>query len=211
MSVHLSVPQAAVLPMRAGRVCLVLSTSGKRWVIPKGRIERRQTAGETALREAWEEAGLVGLLQRKPVGSYRYEKCGRDFHVTVFFMKVTEVADSFPEQDRRVRRWVRADRALRYVGDPALRRVLRRALTGGPRLPARVVAGRCALPALVEWPRRTPTRPFAVPWRGLFLPKRLLPATLWQDPATRIARRAVCILFSKTANKHAHGTLRRSR
>jgi 8-oxo-dGTP pyrophosphatase MutT (NUDIX family) len=138
MTISLSVPQAAVLPMRGGRVCLVLSTSGKRWVIPKGRIERRQTAGETALQEAWEEAGLVGLLQRNPVGSYRYEKSGKDFHVTVFFMKVTEVADSFPEKGRRVRRWVRTDRILRYIGDPALRRLLRRALAGKSLLPTRV-------------------------------------------------------------------------
>jgi 8-oxo-dGTP pyrophosphatase MutT (NUDIX family) len=138
MTDNQTVPQAAVLPMRAGRVCLVLSTSGKRWVIPKGRIERRQTAGETALQEAWEEAGLVGLLQRNPVGSYRYEKCGKDFHVTVFFMKVTEVAERFPERDRRVRRWVRIDRILRYIGDPALRRLLRRALAGSAFLPARV-------------------------------------------------------------------------
>ena len=128
MTTNSSVAQAAVVPMRAGRVCLVLSTSGKRWVIPKGRIERRHTAGETALKEAWEEAGLLGLLRRHPVGSYRYEKCGQDFHVTVFFMNVTEVAESFPEKDRRVRRWVRIDRMLRYIGDPALLRLLQRAL-----------------------------------------------------------------------------------
>jgi 8-oxo-dGTP pyrophosphatase MutT (NUDIX family) len=138
MSDNFSIRQAAVLPVRAGRVCLVLSTSGKRWVIPKGRIERRQSAGETALQEAWEEAGLVGLLQRTPVGSYRYEKCGRDFHVTVFVMKVMEVAERFPEKDRRMRRWVRADRILGYIGDPALRRLLRRALAGRALRPARV-------------------------------------------------------------------------
>jgi 8-oxo-dGTP pyrophosphatase MutT (NUDIX family) len=137
MSANFSVRQAAVLPVRAGRVCLVLSTSGKRWVIPKGRIEPRQTAGETALQEAWEEAGLVGFLHRTPVGSYRYEKCGRDFHVTVFLMKVMEVAERFPEKDRRMRRWVRADQILRDIGDPALRRLLRRALASRALRPAR--------------------------------------------------------------------------
>jgi 8-oxo-dGTP pyrophosphatase MutT (NUDIX family) len=131
MTASLFVAQAAVVPMRGGRVCLVLSTSGKRWVIPKGRIERRQTAGETALQEAWEEAGLVGALHRNPIGSYRYEKCGKHFHVTVFFMKVTEVAERFPERDRRARRWVRTDRLLRYINDPALRELLRRVLAGG--------------------------------------------------------------------------------
>src|SRR5262249_30749918 len=138
MTANSSISQAAVVALRAGRICLVLSSGGKRWVIPKGRIERRQTAGETALREAWEEAGLVGMLRRNPVGSYRYEKCGKRFHVTVFLMKVTEVADCFPEEDWRVRRWVRSDRIVRYIGDPALRRLLRRTLAGTPILPARV-------------------------------------------------------------------------
>jgi hypothetical protein len=90
------------------------------------------------LQEAWEEAGLVGLLQKTPLGSYRYEKCGRDFHVTVFFMKVMEVAERFPEKDRRTRRWVRADRILGHIGDPALRRLLRRALASRGLRPARV-------------------------------------------------------------------------
>src|SRR5271155_4049439 len=97
----LSIRQAAAIPIRSQRICLVLSRSGKRWVIPKGRIERGQTAGETALQEAWEEAGLIGRLCRQPVGSYHYQKCGRTFHVTVFFMEVTEAADNYPEERRR--------------------------------------------------------------------------------------------------------------
>src|SRR5262245_17445465 len=64
------VRQAAAIPIRAGQVCMVLSSNGRRWVVPKGCIEPGQTAGETALREAWEEAGLVGALRPEPVGSY---------------------------------------------------------------------------------------------------------------------------------------------
>jgi 8-oxo-dGTP pyrophosphatase MutT (NUDIX family) len=56
--------------LRSGKVCLVQSRSGKRWVIPKGCIERGQTALETALQEAWEEAGLMGVPKAEPVGSY---------------------------------------------------------------------------------------------------------------------------------------------
>ncbi len=62
--------QAAALPVRNGKVCLVTSSNGKRWVIPKGLIEPGQTAGETALQEAWEEAGLVGVLEPDPIGSF---------------------------------------------------------------------------------------------------------------------------------------------
>src|SRR5262249_50600082 len=65
-----SIRQAAVIAVRAGRVCLVQSSGGKRWVIPKGHIARGHTAAETALCEAWEEAGLLGHLRPEPVGSY---------------------------------------------------------------------------------------------------------------------------------------------
>jgi 8-oxo-dGTP pyrophosphatase MutT (NUDIX family) len=122
------VRQAAVIPLRSRQVCLLLSRSGKRWVIPKGRIEAGQTAGETALMEAWEEAGLSGVLRRQPVGSYHYEKCGRTFHVLVFLMEVTSVADNWPEKDSRTCRWLAVERAMEHVKHTGLHRLLRRVL-----------------------------------------------------------------------------------
>jgi len=98
--------QAAALPLRNGRVCLVTSRNGKRWVIPKGWIDPGHTAGETALQEAWEEAGLVGALEQEPIGTYLYEKDGQRFHVTVFVMKVTGVEQDWPERALRQRSWV---------------------------------------------------------------------------------------------------------
>jgi 8-oxo-dGTP pyrophosphatase MutT (NUDIX family) len=123
-----SVRQAAAIPVRSGRLCLVQSSGGKRWVIPKGNIERRHTAAETALREAWEEAGLLGSLKREPVGSYFYQKSGRLCHVTVFLMSVTEATDEWPERHRRPRRWLRPSQAVARVEDPGLRKLLRRLL-----------------------------------------------------------------------------------
>src|SRR5262245_18108223 len=104
--------QAAVIAIRAGRVCLVLSKSGKRWVVPKGHIEDGQNAGETALQEAWEEAGLVGTLYPEPVGSYLYERSGITYHVIAFRMQVTVVTGDWPERNRRLRRWLRPKRAV---------------------------------------------------------------------------------------------------
>ena len=101
-----TIRQAAALPLRRGRICLITSRNGKRWVIPKGWIDPGQTAGETALQEAWEEAGLVGALEQEPIGSYLYEKEGQQFHVTVFVMKVTSVAQEWPERSFRERSWV---------------------------------------------------------------------------------------------------------
>src|SRR5262249_53676649 len=100
------IPQAAALPVKGGRVCLVSSSSGKRWVIPKGLIDSGKTAAEMALQEAWEEAGLTGVLQPEPLGSFTYQKYGGTCHVTVFLMSVAQAAEDWPERTLRERIWV---------------------------------------------------------------------------------------------------------
>jgi 8-oxo-dGTP pyrophosphatase MutT (NUDIX family) len=117
--------QAAAIPVRDDRVCLVTSSSGRRWVIPKGQIDPGHTAGEAALVEAWEEAGLVGALDPEPLGSYAYEKLGRQLHVLVFRMTVTEVRDEWPERTQRTRAWVTLDDALDRIDEPGLRDLVR--------------------------------------------------------------------------------------
>lgn len=120
------VRQSAVLAVSDDRVCLVTARSGRRWVIPKGQIDPGHTAGEAALVEAWEEAGLVGALDPEPVGSYVYEKLGRPHHVLVYRMTVTAVHDRYPEVASRQRAWVTADEAIDRVEEPELRELLRR-------------------------------------------------------------------------------------
>jgi 8-oxo-dGTP pyrophosphatase MutT (NUDIX family) len=120
------VRQAAALPCRNGRICLVTSTSGKRWVIPKGLIEPGQTAGEAALLEAWEEAGLVGSLHSEPIGSFVYEKWCGPCHVTVFRMDVVESARTWPERSFRDRIWLPPVQALDRLDDAGLIEIVRK-------------------------------------------------------------------------------------
>lgn len=101
-----SLLQAASIPLYNGKICLVTSKSGKCWVIPKGSISKGKTASETALLEAWEEAGLTGKLHNDPVGSYSYSKSGLTHLVTVFLMEVSIVNDIYPEHRQRLRKWV---------------------------------------------------------------------------------------------------------
>jgi 8-oxo-dGTP pyrophosphatase MutT (NUDIX family) len=122
--------QAAAIPQRGSQVCLVSSSNGKRWVVPKGLIEPGHTAAETALVEAWEEAGLVGVLWPEPVGSYLYSKLGRTYHVTVYVMRVTSAADDWPEKSLRQRIWVNAERALEQLDDAGLRDLVEQASRG---------------------------------------------------------------------------------
>lgn len=122
--------QAAALPVRDGEVCLVTSRNGKRWVAPKGCMEPGKTAGQIALQEAWEEAGLVGLLDPEPIGSYVYQKDGFTCHVLVFLMEVTSEAATWPEQSFRQRRWLSAAKAAERVADPGLRALIEGAAVG---------------------------------------------------------------------------------
>ncbi|MCA1686963.1 MAG: NUDIX hydrolase [Planctomycetia bacterium] len=117
--------QAGVVAVRNGQVCLVSSRNGKRWVVPKGCMEPGKSAGEIALQEAWEEAGLVGLLQGEPLGSYVYEKDGFVCHVILFAMNVTGVVDSYPEAGMRRRIWLSPAVAHTRVEDAGLGEILR--------------------------------------------------------------------------------------
>jgi 8-oxo-dGTP pyrophosphatase MutT (NUDIX family) len=117
--------QAAAIPVQNGQVCLVTSRSGKRWVVPKGCLEPGKTAGEIALLESWEEAGLVGVLRPEPVGSYVYQKADLTCHVTVFLLQVTEAAEDWPERGQRERCWLSFVQAMRRVEEPGLRELIR--------------------------------------------------------------------------------------
>ena len=119
------VRQSAAIPLSDGRVCMVTSSSGRRWVLPKGQIDPGHTAGEAALVEAWEEAGLLGVLDPDPVGTYVYEKLGRECHVLVYKMNVTEVRDDWPEKGVRQRLWLAPEDAFARVEEPGLRDIMR--------------------------------------------------------------------------------------
>jgi len=116
--------QAAVIPMSDGQICMVTSSSGRRWVLPKGMIDPGHTAGEAALNEAWEEAGLVGVLAQEPAGSYLYDKYGRTHHVIVFVMHIKEMASDWPERDLRKREWVDPHEAMERIEEQGLRDIV---------------------------------------------------------------------------------------
>jgi|SRR5688572_28821119 len=130
MAADAYIRQAGAIPIRNGRLCVVTSRNGKRWVLPKGLIDPGHTPAEAALQEAWEEAGLVGTLEPKPIGSYLYDKYGGTCHVTVFVLHVTEVASEWPEQSFRRRAWVTPAGALSRIDDPGLADLLRGVLLG---------------------------------------------------------------------------------
>ncbi len=125
------VNQSGVIPVSDGRLCMVTSRSGRRWVFPKGQIDAGHTPGQAALIEAWEEAGLVGTLDGEPLGNYVYAKYGITHHVLVHRMRVVEVHEDWPERGQRDRVWLTADEAFDRVEEAGLREILRRVFGAG--------------------------------------------------------------------------------
>jgi len=105
--------KAAVIPYRIRKthveVALVTTSSGKRWSVPKGSIDAGERPRDAAIREAEEEAGLQGVVARKPLGRYRH---GSEQDVEVYVMRVTKVLEHWLEDDIRRRRWMKTRAAV---------------------------------------------------------------------------------------------------
>jgi 8-oxo-dGTP pyrophosphatase MutT (NUDIX family) len=117
--------EAAAIAAHKARICLITTSSGKHWGIPKGRVPRGARPRETVVQEAWEEAGIVGKAKRRPVGTYSFLKAGRLYKVTVYLMKVTKIEDQWPEKEQRQRRWLSFRDAIKLIERSALRKIVR--------------------------------------------------------------------------------------
>lgn len=122
--------QSAAVPVRRGEkgldVLLITSRNGKRWIVPKGIVEPDLTPAESALKEAWEEAGIRGaLVLPEPIGTYRYAKWGGTCSVEVFVMEVQKTSKRWPERERQ-RRWLPLAKAADELHLPELGDLVRR-------------------------------------------------------------------------------------
>lgn len=97
-------------------ILLVTSNSGKNWVFPKGGVEPDLSSRESAAKEVWEEAGVIGQVGQK-LGKYRYMKNDQMQKVTMYAMRYERDAESWPEENLRERRWFSADKAMRKVNE----------------------------------------------------------------------------------------------
>ncbi|GLS87950.1 NUDIX hydrolase [Cypionkella aquatica] len=133
-------PQAEACPVQYGALCwrmhrgkvevlLITSRDTGRWVIPKGWPMDKRSPSEAAMQEAWEEAGVRGEIAQTSLGQFNYVKLltpkrSCECAVEVFALRVSELADKFPERKERRRKWFAADKAARKVNEPQLRMVL---------------------------------------------------------------------------------------
>jgi phosphohistidine phosphatase len=106
------VHQAAVIPYRIRKarveVALISTSGGKGWILPKGSVDDGEGPRQAAIREAEEEAGLRGVVPRRPVGRYQHAKGNNLRSVDVYVMRVTRELEHWLEDNIRRRRWMRA-------------------------------------------------------------------------------------------------------
>jgi 8-oxo-dGTP pyrophosphatase MutT (NUDIX family) len=127
--------QYAALPWRASEgaieILLVTTLKTRRWIVPKGWPVDGRSPSESAASEALEEAGVLGEVAPKSLGSFHYRKRRKSGDVTackvhVYPMRVVTQRRSWAEKRARETCWCSPEEALARVSDPGLRRLIAR-------------------------------------------------------------------------------------
>jgi 8-oxo-dGTP pyrophosphatase MutT (NUDIX family) len=118
---------ARFLPLQVAAICyrkcgasfeflLVNTTSGDRWIFPKGATARRLSHSQAAEREALEEAGAMGVIQQQhfhlylqPKGDSRLRNGIHEFVVKAFLLQVSHTQP--PQEQKRNPTWFSVDDA----------------------------------------------------------------------------------------------------
>ena len=127
--------QIGALPYRitgAGELeILLVTTRGTgRWIVPKGWPMPGMSDSKAAAQEAYEEAGVLGQVGLRPIGTFLHEKQADDGHagtrsrVTVYPLKVTSTLSFWKEAHQRQIGWVTPEQALEMVQNDELRALI---------------------------------------------------------------------------------------
>ncbi len=111
------------------RVLLITSRDTRRWIVPKGNLIRGLAPHEAAEREAFEEAGIVGIASAKAIGTYHYDKQRKNGSNQVVGVRVFPFAfkaqhEFWPEQHQRITEWFTLVDAAGAVGEPELKAII---------------------------------------------------------------------------------------
>lgn len=105
-------------------VCLVTARGSGRWIIPKGNPIRGLAPHETAAHEAREEAGLVGRIERRCIGTFEFSRRRRGRErtclVDVYALEVERQLRKWAEAGQRSVLRCNVETALSLVGCPSL-------------------------------------------------------------------------------------------
>lgn len=116
--------------MGALKVLVITSRGTGRWIIPKGWPQVGRTLAETALCEAYEEAGIRGEVSPTPIGTFCYCKTDlpperiNQFIAAVFTVQFTRQEKDWPERAQRICEWVSPQEAACRVEETELKQIL---------------------------------------------------------------------------------------
>jgi 8-oxo-dGTP pyrophosphatase MutT (NUDIX family) len=127
--------QIAALPVRLSAdgsmdVYLVTSRGSGRWIIPKGNPIRGLKPWEAAAHEAREEAGLVGQIMQRSIGSFEFQRLrsvvSETCLIDVYPMHVERQLHDFEEKQQRTVRLCGLDTAMAIVCSRQLAELIQR-------------------------------------------------------------------------------------
>ncbi|MEH2378723.1 MAG: NUDIX hydrolase [Nostoc sp.] len=121
--------QSGVIPYRVNNgkieILLITTRNFQDWVIPKGDIPNGMSPPDSAAKEAWEEAGVIGQVDANELGTYKYRKRGKNYRVKMYLLPVEMLSEDYPEANKRKRQWVKVPKAIRCVKFNSLKRILK--------------------------------------------------------------------------------------
>lgn len=108
------------------QILLVTSLDTRRWIIPKGNIEKGSTPAQAAACEVAEEAGIEGeIIGTTPLGLYNYLKRlksgeGQPTTVEVYLLRTIRQLFDWPEKGRRDLLWLPVMEAIERIQEPGV-------------------------------------------------------------------------------------------
>ena len=128
MKLEFNFNQSGVIPYRRKngelQVLLITSIKRKRWILPKGYIEFNLSPFESAKKEAYEEAGVIGANETVEIGSFKMHRAIGVCNIIIYSMEVLEVLDDYPEKDLRKRKWFSVKDAASNIGIPEVAEII---------------------------------------------------------------------------------------
>lgn len=106
----------------------------KTWIFPKGHIEDGETAAEAAVREAREEAGVIGRALRS-IGNLEFD--AGDQWIAVEYFLVSLEKDKDDAEEGRKRKWCTREEAMERIEYGETRALINKALAKLPKSKAR--------------------------------------------------------------------------
>lgn len=106
-------------------ILLVTSRETRRWVTPKGWPMKGKSDHAAAAVEAFEEAGVDGVVAEQALGTFGYDKVLKSTEIravtaALYPLEVVILRDQWPEKGQRERRWFTPAEAAETVQEPEL-------------------------------------------------------------------------------------------